>query len=329
MGAMQSYFDTLVQRFGEGWNRFWFTPSDPFTLGVIRFLTGVVALGLYLSYIPDLEFWFGPDGILPENSILRLRPAPIFSMFDYANSTAMLWILFWAGAVAIAVFAVGVLTRVTAVFALLAMLSILHRGPVLARPVDDIVSMVMFYLCIAPAGATVSFDAWWNRPKSPPTRDSSAATQLSWVPTVATRLMQVHVSAIYFLMALAKLRTFRPVWWYGTAVWGLIAKPESRVVDLTGLAGAPYIINVWTLAIVLFELCFAFLIWNRLARPLLLALAVPIWFGTGLLTGMTSWALMMLVANLAFASPAFLRNCLSRRTTTTGQLTGGNKGNGV
>ena len=108
----------------------------------------------------------------------------------------------------------------------------------------------------------------------------------------------------------------------------LIAKPESRAVDLTGLAGAPYIINVWTLAIVLFELCFAFLIWNRLARPLLLGLALPIWIGTALLTGMTSWALMMLVANLAFASPTFLRNCFTRRSATTGQLTGDNSGNG-
>ena len=54
---------------------------------------------------------------------------------------------------------------------------------------------------------------------------------------------------------------------------------------------APF--TAWTLAIVLFELCFAFLIWNRLARPLLLGLALPIWIGTALLTGMTSWVLMI------------------------------------
>jgi hypothetical protein len=125
--------------------------------------------------------------------------------------------------------------------------------------------------------------------------------------------MQVHVAVIYFVMALSKLRTKDPVWWWGTAVWGLIAKPESRLVDLTGLSDHIYILNVWTLSIVIFELAFAFLIWNRLARPLLLGLALPIWIGTALLTGMTSWVLMMLVANLAFVSPATLRACLARR----------------
>ena len=102
-------------------------------------------------------------------------------------------------------------------------------------------------------------------------------------------------------------------------MWGLIAKPESRMFDLYGLANHIYIINIWTFTIVAFELCFALLIWNRLARPLLLGLAVPIWIGTAILTGMTSWALIMLVANLAFVSPESLRNCLDRRAATGGR----------
>jgi hypothetical protein len=110
-----------------------------------------------------------------------------------------------------------------------------------------------------------------------------------------------------------------PVWWDGTAVWGLIVKPESRLVDLTMLASGKYIyiINAWAHAIVLFELCFALLIWNKLARPLLLGLALPIWIGTALLTGMVSWSLMMLVANLAFVPSAALRGCFRRRTATS------------
>src|SRR6266566_1265219 len=278
MGAMRSYFDTLIQRFGEGWNRFWFTPSDPFTLSVIRVLTGIVALAIYLSYLPDLEGWFGPDGILSEDAMLRFRSAPVFSLFDYADSPAALWFWFWAGAAAIAMFTVGLLTRVTSILALLAVLSILHRGPVVGRPVDDILTMVMFYLCIAPSGAALSFDALWRRRTNPSAPGRVAEPQSSWIATVGTRLMQIHVSIVYFLMALAKLRAPQPVWWQGRAVWGLIAKPESRIIDLTVLADHPYLLNIWTLTIVFFELCFALLIWNRLARPLLLALAVPIWF---------------------------------------------------
>ncbi len=93
----------------------------------------------------------------------------------------------------------------------------------------------------------------------------------------------------------------------------MIARPDSRVIDLTALGTSSwtYIINLWTLAIVGFELCFALFIWNRLARPLLLAIALPMWLSTALVSGMISFGLMMLVANLAFISPDAMRACLA------------------
>src|ERR1041385_1601959 len=84
MPVPDGYLSQLSRRVGQGWTYFWFTPSDPFTLSVLRVLTAAVALALYLSYLPDLEIWFGPDGLLSENAMLRLRGAvPLFSMFDY------------------------------------------------------------------------------------------------------------------------------------------------------------------------------------------------------------------------------------------------------
>jgi len=134
--------------------------------------------------------------------------------------------------------------------------------------------------------------------------------------TISTRLMQIHLTGVYAAMGISKLKS--PVWWEGNAVWGLIVKPESRLVNLTfmGSDSFSYLINAWTLSIVLFELAFALLIWNRRARPLMLALALPIFFGTALLTGMASWALMMLIANLAFVSPETLRDCCVRKPPT-------------
>src|SRR4051812_44181503 len=96
MAGDEPYFSKLSRVFGEAWNRFWFTPSDPFTLSVLRVLTAAVALALYLSYLPDLETWFGPDGLLSETAMLKLRgDIPVFSIFDYADTTAKLWIFYW------------------------------------------------------------------------------------------------------------------------------------------------------------------------------------------------------------------------------------------
>ena len=63
MGAVARYFSVLVERFGQGWNQFWYTPRDVYTMSVLRILTGLLALWIHLSYAPDLVRWFGPRGL--------------------------------------------------------------------------------------------------------------------------------------------------------------------------------------------------------------------------------------------------------------------------
>ncbi len=315
MAAIGSYFRTLTDRFGRGWNEFWFAPSDPLTLSVIRVLTALVALGLYLSYWPDFDQFFGPGGLLSREEMFRIRgDVPIFSLYDHIHTLTGMHVAYWIGAGAIGLLLVGLFTRVTAVLALLAYLSLIHRGPLLARPVDDIVAMLMFYLCIGPCGWSLSLDACFGlRPRAKLNGGQSVPT--SWTATLALRLMQVHLVAIYAAMAMAKLKI--PIWWSGTAVWNLIARPDWPLADMRSMGHwGMYLINAWTHVIVLFEICFPILIWNRLARPLLLGLAIPIWIGTAVLTGMTSFALIMLVANLAFVAPGAFRCCFGRQAAS-------------
>ena len=42
-------------RMAQSWNRFWFTPSDPTTLGAIRIFCGVLTLYTHLAYTYDLR----------------------------------------------------------------------------------------------------------------------------------------------------------------------------------------------------------------------------------------------------------------------------------
>ena len=52
----------------DGWNRFWFTPSDPYPLGLIRLLTGCLATFLHLTLLPDVGRLFAAGGWLPQRS---------------------------------------------------------------------------------------------------------------------------------------------------------------------------------------------------------------------------------------------------------------------
>ena len=69
----------------------------------------------------------------------------------------------------------------------------------------------------------------------------------------------------------------------------------------------PQLINAWSHAIVLFEIGFGLFVWNRLVRPLVLAMAVVMWPLVILATRQSTFGVMMLVATAAFVSPEGLR----------------------
>jgi hypothetical protein len=318
---MRQYLGDLGRSFGQAWNRFWFTPRDPLVLSVIRVAAGLVALYLVASYSPDLGRFFGPGGLLPVETVEALqRPDPEtmprrwrFSYLDYMQSGSDLWLAHVAGLAVLGLYTVGFWTRISSCLALVVVLSYVHRGPVLTGEVEPVLALVMFYLCLAPSGRYLSVDAWLARRRAaniPRTESAPAgASNLSTAATIATRLMQVHLSLLYAGMALGKLAG--DAWWSGAAVWWLIARPEQRLVDLTWLADHPFVVNAWTHAIVVFELTFAVLIWNRLARPLLLWLAAAMWILLVPITGLAAFALLMLAANLSFVPPDTVRRAFS------------------
>ena len=324
------YLERLVLGFGAGWNRFWFSRTNPLTLGVLRVACGLMAIYFVATYGPDLVRWFGPEGMLPRETIADLAPFDVNSgrsAFDnrpsflfLAQSETELWVLYGLSLAVLMLFTAGVFTRVSSVLALAVVMSFIHRAPVLTGLLEPILAMMMFYVCLGclffgRSPAPLSFDRWRARRK-----ETGAATEArrrdsdadgSVAANLAVRLVQIHLSVAYMMMALAKLgEPFSDEgWWSGKAVWWLIARPDSRLVDLTWMYNTPMLLNAWTHGIVLFELAFAILIWNRLARPLLLVLAVPMWVSLALITGLTPFCMMMLIANLAFVAPETFAAC--------------------
>lgn len=311
----QGYFHTACTRFGEGWNRFWFTPTHPLPLAVLRIGVGLIVLYLVATYGFDLRRLFDPEtGLLRLDTIQAVIQqtdrSVRFSYLDYADGRT-LPVFHYAGVAVVALFVVGCFTRITAVASLVVFLSYYHRGPMLTGMAEPVLAYLLFYLCLGPCGAVLSVDAWRKR--------RATGGKLDVVPTYAAtvplRLIQVHTSLIYFLMFLGKQQNNSrggSIWWNGTAVWWLIARPESALVDLRWLHQYPYLVNLWTTCIFFFELAFALLIWNRTARPLLIGLSAVVWTGTALISGLVPFSLAMFVAGLSFVSPETWGRLLGR-----------------
>lgn len=309
MNTIQAYLRDLTDTTGHCWNEFWFRPRDASVVCLLRICSGLLAFYWVLTFTPDLIVLFGPGGLIPLDLLQTwVGDRWMVSYFNLLDSPAELWTAHILGLIVLALYTAGAFTRVTSILALLVVLSYVHRAPMLASQFDPILSLVMFYLCFAPCGAYWSVDALRQRRKleSQTALVSASPLRASAATTVSTRLIQVHLSLVYAMLALSKLTG--AAWWSGRGVWLLVARPESRTIDLTTwLAEHPFVFNGWTHAIVLFELAFAILIWNRWARPLLLALSLVMWPSLALISGLHLYCAMMLVAGLAFVDPAWMR----------------------
>ena len=323
-----------LAKVGPAWNRFWFTPADPVTLGAIRILAGMLAIYLVATYSWDLPRFFGSDGLVPTSLSrdLRMEDATTgsprermsFSYLNWCSSPTALWGAHVASLAVLVAFTLGIATRFSSVAALVVVLSYFHRGPLLTAQLEPLLCGTMFYLCLAPAGATLSFDRWlaWRKQvkiaqeagaKSAPEPEPVAPSMSA---NLVLRLIQVHVTVIFLMMALGKLSGPTGVWWSGEAVWWLLARPDTRPFDMTGFfassSATEMMVDVWTHCIVWFELAFAVFVWNRWARPMMLIGAVFLWAPlVALSSGLFAFTAILLVLALSFVSPDRLRLRLS------------------
>ena len=58
MHVVTDYFRELRQAAVAGWNRFWFAPTDPATLGLIRLFGGAMIFYTHLVWSKDLLGFF-------------------------------------------------------------------------------------------------------------------------------------------------------------------------------------------------------------------------------------------------------------------------------
>lgn len=290
------------------WNRFWFTPRLPFSVSIMRIVIGLAALVFFLSWSQDLLSWFSGDGLLPtglrnEFTAARLEALgprlPVrISPFDVLNHPIALYTIHSIAIVFSLALTAGLLSRISSVGVFFMMLFYMNRAPMITGLLEPVLLVMLLYLCLAPSGAYLSIDRWLKLDRFMPWAKWLRPDEPSLTANISIRLMQLHLAGFYLAFGLWKLAG--STWWEGSAMWWLAAHSESRLMDVTSLAGMYFLFNLWTHAVVLFEISFAFLVWRRDTRLPMLALAIVMWISLALVTGQLAWCLFMLTAGLAF-----------------------------
>jgi len=281
----------LADAIGDTWMRFWFTPAGPWPLALVRVLGGLLALALWATYAWDLETWFGSAGMISPQLLAAWRSPFAASLLDYATSPTALWLGYIAGGLVLLALTIGLATPLTAPLGALAFTTLLHRGPMLVGPADDVAAVILWCLAIGRSGDALSIDRFIGEWRGRAAPGETLRTR------IALGLIQVHAAVIAAAAVLAQLKG--DVWWNGTAAWWLTARVESRLVDLTGaFLASEYLMNLVTHAIVAFEILFAAGLWWPTMRRMVVPLGIVAWPLVGVMAGEPLWGLALAVLSV-------------------------------
>ena len=288
-----------MKRVAAAWRRFWFAPQPTSSLALFRIAIGAVSFAWALSLLPDFHTFFSARGIEPiPPSDLGVGGWGVLNTFPNYSVAIALYVALLVASVCLLV---GYRARLASVVVFVGVLSFEHRAPSIFNSGDGLLRNVTFLLMLAPVGASLSVDRWrrardrfWEFPARAP-----------W----ALRLVQIQLSAVYLSAVWLKLHA--PAWIHGTAVSyaarleDFYRYPLPNVLSHSTFFSS--VLTYWTIAV---ELMVGILVWNRAARPLVLALGVALHVTVGLNMELGFFSETMLAMYLAFFTPAFAGACI-------------------
>ena len=190
----------------------WVFSIDLRSLALVRVLIGSILLFDLMIRGADFTTWLTDDGVMPRTTVIDRMGDYRWSL--YSISGHWVWALALQGLAAIAALAllVGYRARLAAVVSLVFLISLHNRAPLLLQGGDNLLLLILFWLCFLPIGHRYSVDAALVDPRKPPSMP--IPNQYLSVATVA---VLGQAMAVYFFSAFLKSGSE----WYpdGTAIY--------------------------------------------------------------------------------------------------------------
>jgi hypothetical protein len=280
-----------MARAWTAWERFWFTPTQTSTLALFRIAFGVVILGWAISLAPPLYSFFSDDGVLPGHPDSGTGSWGVLQLSSTPAAVTVLYLLLVVAAISLIV---GFASRLAALVVWVALVSFGRRDPWILNSGDLMLTVLAFYLMLAPSGASLSIDRWLGARS----RFWEFPLRSLW----PLRLIQVQVSLVYFFAVWEKVRG--QTWNEGTAVsYAFRIEDLERFPVPSFITDSLVLSNVLTFGTLGMELALAILVWNRKLRPWVLLGGVGLHLGIDFAVRVGFFSYAALVAYIAFLPP--------------------------
>lgn len=203
------------------------------------------------------------------------------------NEGAALALVWWSLLILGGFLLLGLFCRPVAVATWFLQLACAKSSGLLSYGADNLTTIGLFYLMIAPLPDPWSIDRILLR------RRPSDPRLFGFY----RRVLQLHLCLIYFFGGLTKC--LGSGWWNGTNIWRSLIIPPFNLFPIHWVASFGFLLPTAGIAICLLEVSYPFLIWWRPLRKVVLFAICVMHLGIALMMGMVLFGAIMIILNLA------------------------------
>lgn len=290
------------------WNRFFFEPISPASIGLFRICFGVVIFLAVLGRYPFRDIFYGQNAIVSYetmNPYFHGNPIFYFRWLPQADP----WLnLYFLGLLAVTIcFTIGFFTRASSILVFLGLISLSNRNFFIDNAGDDLMRINCFFLMFSHAGAAFSVDRWWR------IKRGKESTELQPRPPWAQRLLQLQLAYLYADTFYLKLPG--EGWRDGTALYYALNYLELRRFDFKYLFYYLWQIKLATYSVMTGEFALAFLVWFKKFRYGVLAVGLLLHVGINLTMQFPIFQYVMIVSLINFVYPEHIERLIKKAET--------------
>lgn len=202
---------------------------------------------------------------------------------EEAALAAIWWSLLIVGGLVL----LGLFSRPVAIAAWFLQLACAKSAGLFAYGADNLTTIGLFYLMIAPLPDPWSLDCYLFHPTAANPR----------LLGFHRRVLQGHLCLIYFFSGASKC--LGADWWNGSNIWRSLTIPPFDRLPTHWIASVGFLLPTLGIAVCLLELAYPFLIWWRPTRKPMLYSICAMHLAIALMMGMFLFGTIMIILNVA------------------------------
>ncbi|SMO77144.1 DCC1-like thiol-disulfide oxidoreductase family protein [Melghirimyces algeriensis] len=268
---------------------------------ILRISFGLLILYFYLIHYSQRYFLWGPQGMIQHKDFLtELSLSSKISLYQFSDSVAYFDVIFHLGILAALLFTLGFKGRIISIINFIFTWSIFSRNGVILDGGDNIMRILLLYLCVADTTAYFSIDSYLKKKKGPtfdPGTKASAVKYRYYLHNLAILACIVQVSMVYLTSGLHK--AMGELWQKGTALYYILQVGEYTHPFFRDLIhGFEIAMVLGAYFTVLVQVSFPFLLFNRRTKYVAMAGVISMHVGIAIVMGLISFSATMISIQL-------------------------------